>query len=243
MPKYFVTPDSVKDNEIFIEGDDAKHIGTVLRAKTGDRLTVCDGFNRDYECVIKEIEKTKVTLSIESQSECNSEPKLKITLFQALPKADKMELIIQKCTEIGVCQFVPVSTERAVVKIDKKDKSAKKTERWQKIAESAAKQSGRGIIPYVHEPVSFGEALKMASLLDGAIIPYELEEKNGIREFVESFKGKSLGIFIGPEGGFAQSEIEKAIKDGIKPITLGKRILRTETAGMVTAAILIYELG
>ena len=108
MPKYFVTPDSVKDNEIFIEGDDAKHIGTVLRAKTGDRLTVCDGFNRDYECVIKEIEKTKVTLSIESQSECNSEPELKITLFQALPKADKMELILQKCTEIGVCQFVPV---------------------------------------------------------------------------------------------------------------------------------------
>lgn len=243
MPKYFVTPESVKENKIFIEGEDAKHIGTVLRAKVGEKLTVCDGYNRDYECSIEEIGKSTVILSIESVSQCDAEPELKITLFQALPKADKMEMILQKCTEIGVCEFVPMSTERAVVKIDKKDKSAKKTQRWQKIAESAAKQSGRGIVPTVHEPVSFNEAVKMASLLDGTIIPYELEEKNGLKEFVKDFEGKSLGIFIGPEGGFAQNEVEKALESGFKSITLGKRILRTETAGMVTSAILIHELG
>lgn len=134
MPKYFVTPDSVKENEIIIEGEDAKHIGTVLRAKIGEKLTVCDGYNRDYECTIKEIEKTKVTLSIDSSSECGAEPKIKITLFQALPKADKMELILQKCTELGVCEFVPVATERAVVKLDKKDKGAKKN---RKVAENS----------------------------------------------------------------------------------------------------------
>ena len=242
MPKYFVTPDAVKENSIVIEGEDAKHIGTVMRAKVGEKLTVCDGYNRDYECTIEEIEKNKVTLSIDSSAECDVEPELKITLFQALPKADKMELILQKCTELGVTEFVPVATERAVVKLDKKDK-AKKTERWQKIVESAAKQSGRGVVPKVQEPVSFAEAVKMASLLDGSIIPYELEEENGLKEFAKDFKGKTLGIFIGPEGGFTQSEVEKCLEAGFKSITLGKRILRTETAGMVTAAILIYELG
>jgi len=242
MPKYFVTPDAVTENSIVIEGEDAKHIGTVLRARVGEKLTVCDGYNRDYECTIEEIEKNRVLLSIDSSAECEAESELKITLFQALPKADKMELILQKCTELGVTEFVPVATERAVVKLDKKDK-AKKTERWQKIAESAAKQSGRGVVPKVHEPVSFAEAVKMASLLDGSIIPYELEEENGLKEFAKDFKGKTLGIFIGPEGGFAQSEVEKCLEAGFKSITLGKRILRTETAGMVTAAILIYELG
>ena len=242
MPKYFVTPDAVKDSEIEITGEDAKHIGTVLRAKIGEKITVCDGYNNDYECVITEIEKQKVIAKIESKEECKAEAQTKITLFQALPKADKMELIIQKCTEIGVCEYVPVSTERAVVKIDK-SKSAKKVERWQKIAESAAKQSGRGIIPDVKDVMSFDEAIKMAKILDGAIIPYELEEERGIKEFAKGFEGKSIGIFIGPEGGFSKNEIEKAVSEGIMSVTLGRRILRTETAGIVASAVLLYELG
>ena len=242
MPKYFVTPDAVKDSEIEITGEDAKHIGTVLRAKLGEKITVCDGYNNDYECVISEIQKEKVVAKIESKEECQAEAQTKITLFQALPKADKMELIIQKCTEIGVCEYVPVSTERAVVKIDK-NKGAKKVERWQKIAESAAKQSGRGIIPEVKDVMSFDEAIKMAKALDGAIIPYELEEERGIKEFAKGFEGKSIGIFIGPEGGFSKNEIEKAVSEGIMSVTLGRRILRTETAGIVASAVLLYELG
>ena len=152
-----------------------------------------------------------------------------------------MELIIQKCVELGVYSVVPVNTERCIVKIDK-NKEKKKTDRWQKIAESAAKQSGRGIIPVIGQPVSFDSALKEAAAKDGAVIPYELEEKNGLKAFLDGFKGESLAIFIGPEGGFSAEEIEKAVKNGVVPITLGKRILRTETAGMTAIANTLFYL-
>lgn len=152
-----------------------------------------------------------------------------------------MELIIQKCVELGVDRIVAVSTERAIVKLDKKE--SKKLERWQKIAEAAAKQSGRGKIPEIGQQVlKFKEAVAEAKELDGAIIPYEKEQETGIRQFVQGFRGESIGVFIGPEGGFAEEEIALAQENGITPITLGKRILRTETAGMTTAAILLYEL-
>ena len=166
-----------------------------------------------------------------------------ITLFQGLPKADKMELIIQKAVELGACAIVPVITKRTIVRWDEK-KQDKKLARWQGIAESAAKQSGRGIIPKVTAPVSFSAALAQAGFMEAAVIPYEKAEgMEAAREKVRSMRGKkSIGVFIGPEGGFDTDEIEAAIKAGVCPITLGRRILRTETAGLTALSILMFEL-
>jgi len=242
MPKYFVSPENITGDIIVITGEDAKHLATVLRSEQGDIVEVCDCCGTDYCCEISVVDKKNITLKIKDKAPCLSEAKTKITLFQGLPKADKMELIIQKCVELGIEKIVPVATHRSVVKLDKKD-SVKKTERWQKIAESAAKQSGRGIIPQIGEAITFKEAVKLGAAAQGAIIPYEHEQKRGIREFVEDFSGSEIAIFIGPEGGFADEEIAFAMENGILSVTLGKRILRTETAGMATVAILIYELG
>lgn len=241
MPKFFVEPYQIKDNLIQVIGEDAKHIKTVLRSREGEEITLCDGLGTDYFCRIASLEEG-VTAEILSNEPCQSEPKTKITLYQGLPKADKMELIIQKCVELGVDRIVAVSTERCIVKLDKKEE--KKLDRWQKIAEAAAKQSGRGKIPEIAPKVlRFSEALAEAKNLSGAIIPYEKEENRGIRSFIEGFAGNEVGVFIGPEGGFTEDEIQGAIDAGVLPVTLGKRILRTETAGMTAIAILLYELG
>lgn len=223
-----------------ISGEDEKHIKTVLRAREGEEITLCDGMGMDYQCRILSLERG-VLAEIISKMPCETEPKTKITLYQGLPKADKMEWIIQKCVELGVDRIVAVSTERAIVKLDKKE--GKKLERWQKIAEAAAKQSGRGKIPEICQRVlKFSEAVTEAAELDGALIPYEKEQERGLRQFVRGFSGESVGIFIGPEGGFSEEEIALAEESGVLPVTLGKRILRTETAGMVTTALLLYEL-
>lgn len=241
MPKFFVEPHQIKENLIQVIGEDAKHIKTVLRSREGEEITLCDGLGTDYFCRIASLEEG-VTVEILSSEPCRSEPKTKITLYQGLPKADKMELIIQKCVELGVDRIVAVSAERCIAKLDKKEE--KKLERWQKIAEAAAKQSGRGKIPEIAPKVlRFSQALAEAKTLAGAIIPYEKEENRGLRSFVEGFSGEEIGVFIGPEGGFAEEEIQAAMDAGILPVTLGKRILRTETAGMTTIAILLYELG
>ena len=240
MPKFFFHKNDISRGQVQLFGEDEKHIKTVLRAREGEEITLCDGEGMDYQCRIASLERG-VLLDILSKDVCETEPKTKITLYQGLPKADKMELIIQKCVELGIDRIVAVSTERAIVKLDKKE--TKKLERWQKIAEAAAKQSGRGKIPEIGQQVlKFKEAVAEAKELDGAIIPYEREQETGIRQFVQNFKGESVGVFIGPEGGFADEEIALAQENGITPITLGKRILRTETAGMTTTAILLYEL-
>ncbi len=241
MPKFFFNKNDISRGQVQLFGENEKHIKTVLRARVGEELTLCDGEGMDYQCRIASMERG-VLLDILSKEVCETEPKTKITLYQGLPKADKMELIIQKCVELGVDRIVAVSTERAIVKLDKKE--SKKLERWQKIAEAAAKQSGRGKIPEIGQQVlKFKEAVAEAKELDGAIIPYEKEQETGIRQFVLGFQGESIGVFIGPEGGFAEEEIALAQENGITPITLGKRILRTETAGMTTTALLLYELG
>lgn len=240
MPKFFFNKNDIVRGQVQLFGEDEKHIKTVLRAKEGEEVTLCDGEGMDYQCRIASLERG-VLLDILSKEVCETEPKTKITLYQGLPKADKMELIIQKCVELGIDRIVAVSTERAIVKLDKKE--TKKLERWQKIAEAAAKQSGRGKIPEIGQQVlKFKDAVAEAKTLDGAIIPYEKEQETGIRQFVQNFQGESIGIFIGPEGGFSEEEIALAQENGVTPITLGKRILRTETAGMTTVAILLYEL-
>ncbi len=240
MPKFFVKKESIDDHTITLDGDNARHIGNVLRARVGDSITVCDGEGMDYECRISSITKDRVTAEITDISTNGSEPSVSITLYQGLPKADKMELVIQKCIEIGVDGIIPVSTEHSVVKLEGKED--KKLARWNKIAEAAAKQCGRGKIPAVGRVMSFDEAVKHAMSLDSAVIPYERERERGLRQFTDGFKGRSIGVFIGPEGGFSQSEIELARASGIIPVTLGRRILRTETAGLVAAVILLHEL-
>lgn len=244
MNRFFVDdPGAFSDRSVVITGEDVNHVKNVLRLKENDELIVSDGRGRDYHCRISGITNEEVVADICDICDNFSELSTEITLFQGFPKGDKMELIIQKTVELGVTRIVPVMTKRTVVKLDDK-KAKKKTERYNMIAESAAKQSGRGMIPEVTMPVSFAEAVSMAEKLDMNIIPYE--EAEGVeysRNIIKSIKGKkSLGIFIGPEGGFAQEEVEKALDAGASAITLGHRILRTETAGMAVISIIMFEL-
>ncbi len=240
MPKFFVDKNNIGEKNIEITGDDAKHISTVLRAKVDEEIIICDGYGTDYLCRLIGINKKQVLAEIIEKYENKNEPELKITLYQGLPKGDKMELVIQKCIEIGVDRIIPVITDNTVVKIG--DKAEKKNLRWNKIAEAAAKQCGRGKIPHVDKILSFKDAVETSKTLDGVIIPYENERKKNIREFVKSFRGKSIRIFIGPEGGFSENEITLCMENNISSVSLGKRILRTETAGLVTSVILLYEL-
>lgn len=242
MPRFFVTRSQVQNDEIVIQGNDVNHIKNVLRMSPGDELSLSDGEGMDYFCKIKSIEREEVRLSIENSWTSYVELPVKLYLFQGLPKGDKMELIIQKAVELGAFEIIPVRTKRAIVKLDDK-KEAKKIARWQQIAESGAKQSGRGLIPEIKSVMGFSEALAYAKSLDAALIPYEKAE--GIqktREIVHGLKGKkSVGIFIGPEGGFDEKEVEEALEMGIVPVTLGRRILRTETAGLTMLSILMFE--
>ena len=243
MQHFFVTPDQVKEDKIFIEGSDVNHMKNVLRMRLGEEVTVSDGNNRQYLCEINEYDNDMAILHIVEEMMTDTELPSKIYLFQGLPKQDKMELIVQKCVELGVYSVVPVATKRCVVKLDDK-KAKKKIERWQQIAESAAKQAGRGLIPEVQDVMSFKEALKYAKDLDVVLIPYELAEgMKETKQIISNIKpGQSVGIFIGPEGGFEKEEVEAAISKGAKAITLGKRILRTETAGLTTLSVLMFHL-
>ena len=243
MHHFFVTPEQVKESHIYIEGSDVNHIKNVLRMKLGEELCISDGTANEYLCKIESMDAEGICVAIQSVTEGGNELPSKIYLFQGLPKSDKMELIIQKAVELGVYEIVPVATKRAVVKLDDK-KASKKVERWNSIAESGAKQSGRNVIPKVTDVKSYKAAMEYASDLDVVLIPYELAEgMSETKEIISSIQpGQSVGIFIGPEGGFEVSEIEYAMEKGVKPITLGKRILRTETAGLTTLSILMYHL-
>lgn len=244
MHHFFVEPSQIQGNHIFIDGPDVNHIRNVLRMNPGEEVNVTDGTGEKvYRCAIASIGEDKVELNIMWAQEKGMELPSKIYLFQGLPKSDKMELIIQKAVELGVYEIIPMATARAVVKLDQK-KAAAKVKRWQAISESAAKQSKRLLIPEVKEPVKFSEALKLASDLDVRLIPYELAEgMDGTRRIIQSVKpGQSVAVFIGPEGGFEEAEVELAKEAGFQAITLGRRILRTETAGMTVLSILMYQL-
>ena len=245
MQRFFVEPHQIDEeaHQIHITGSDVNHISNVLRMKTGEELWISDGSKYEYRCTIESFEPDEVLLHIVYSQEPEYELPCRIYLFQGLPKADKMELIIQKAVELGAYEIIPVETKRCVVKLDGR-KSATKTARWQQIAESAAKQSKRMLIPNVHEVLTFREALKYAESMDVRLVPYELAR--GMQETKEILAGiepgQSVGIFIGPEGGFEEKEIEAAIEGGAKPITLGRRILRTETAGLAILSVLMFQL-
>ena len=240
MPKYFTLPENISGDTIQLDEETSLHLSRVLRCGIGDKITVGDGSDIDYDCEIADITKKCVTAKILDKHLNLNEPSVKITLYQGLPKGDKMELIIQKCVEIGVCGIIPVKTARSIVNWDKK--ADKKIERWNKIAKSAAEQCGRGKIPAVGEIMTFKQAVEDSKKYSGRLIPYENEQKNGLKQFCDNFTGESIAVFIGPEGGFSPEEIELARQSGILPVTLGKRILRTETAGLVTAVILLHRL-
>ena len=243
MQNFFVYDWQVQGDMVTIEGADVNHIVNVLRMKVGEEVSVHDDVNRKYLCRIAELQEDKVCLSILEQQTSDTELPCRIYLFQGLPKGDKMEWIIQKGVELGAYAIVPVATKRAVVKLDEK-KAQKKVARWNSIAESAAKQSGRGMIPEVLPVMKFSEALQFAKDLDLNLIPYEKAE--GIadtKQRIEKIRpGQSIGIFIGPEGGFEEAEVEMAKEMQAIPVTLGRRILRTETAGMTMLSILMYHL-
>lgn len=243
MHHFFVTPSQVSGDRIYIDGSDVNHICNVLRMKKGEKLQISDGNNKKYICQIDEMIAEKVFLQIVEEKIGDTELPSKIYLFQGLPKSDKMELIVQKAVELGAYEIIPVSTKRAVVKLDAK-KASKKVERWNSIAEGGAKQSGRTLVPKVREVMGYKEALSYAKELDVVFIPYELAEgMEQTKELIEQIdKGQSVGIFIGPEGGFEKEEVEQAMEIGAEPITLGKRILRTETAGLTILSILMYHL-
>lgn len=243
MHRFFADPSQIKEKEILLTGTDVNHIRNVLRMRIGEEILVSNGQGTDYHCRLESIDDASVTASIMWRLDGNAELPISITLFQGLPKGDKLEFIIQKCVELGAARIVPVSTRRTIVKLDAKKEQAKK-KRWMGISESAAKQSGRGIVPEVTRVMDFSEALKEAKSMDVCLIPYELAK--GIehtREVCTSIKpGQSVGIFIGPEGGFEEEEVSQAIEAGAVPLTLGKRILRTETAGMALISVLAYLL-
>ena len=244
MYQFFVEPEQIQKDRIVITGKDVNHIKNVLRMKSGEEISVSNGKDgKEYRCGIVELYDEEIICELRFIKEDGMELPSRIYLFQGLPKADKMELIIQKAVELGVYEIIPVSTRRAVVKLDEK-KAKSKVSRWQGIAEAAAKQSKRGIIPKVQDVMNFREAIEYSGCAKIKMIPYELSEgMDQTRKLIEGLKpGEDIAIFIGPEGGFDKEEIEMASDNGISPITLGRRILRTETAGMTVLSILMYHL-
>ena len=243
MHRFFVEPSQIGEKEIVITGPDVNHIRNVLRMRAGEELLAADGQGSEYSGILRELQDSEIRAEICRKLSGSAELPSRITLFQGLPKSDKMDLIIQKCVELGVFRIVPVTTKRTVVKLDaKKEESRRK--RWTAVSESAAKQSGRGIIPEISGVQSFREAVEEAGELDVCLIPYEKAENMArTREILSGIPaGASIGVFIGPEGGFEEEEVREAMEAGARPITLGRRILRTETAGMAVLAMLGYLL-
>ena len=240
MNRFFVRPEDISDNSATIAGEDVKHIAKVLRMQCGDRVMLSDGCGYEYTAEIADISRERVELRLLDKRPCHAEPKRRITLYQGLPKAGKMELIIQKCVELGINAIVPVAAERSVVRVKPGEYGAKRT-RYQRIAYEAAKQSGRGIIPHIGELTTF----KIADMspYDLILIAYEDEHKTGLKEVLRANMGaESIAVIIGPEGGLEVSEVESLIDRGGRAVSLGRRILRTETAGMAAAAMILYEL-
>lgn len=243
MYHFFSEHEHIHDTYIDIVGSDVNHIKNVLRLKTGDSLLISSGDNIDYTCHIAQIDEEHIRADIDSVDERGRELAFKIYLFQGLPKADKMELVIQKAVELGAFEVIPVAMKRSVVKLDAK-KAESKVKRWNAIAESAAKQSKRSILPQVSDVVTFAQAVKMAENCQIKLLPYECADgMEKTKRLIENITpGQDIAVFIGPEGGFDLDELELAKEAGCEIITLGKRILRTETAGMMLLSVLMYHL-
>lgn len=240
MNRFYISKEQIDHDHALISGDDAKHISTVLRLKSGDHVILCNGECTDFDACIEQVEKSRVTFRLISSSACDSEPQTKVTLYQGLPKAGKLESIIQKSVELGVNEIVPFAAKRSVVRISKKDFSSKLA-RYQRIAYEAAKQCGRGIIPKVCDCIETEDINPLG--FDMFLLPYEDEQNTTLKKALKSAgRTNTVGFAIGPEGGFDPAEAAFLREKGALSVTLGKRILRTETAGPATLAMLFYEL-
>ena len=275
MPKFFVKNDQIKENKIQIIGQDVEHIKKVLRLDIDDNIKICNvDTNKNYICGISKINETSIECTIFKEIQETSESNVHINVFQGLPKFDKMELIIQKSVELGANEITPVAMKRCVVKLNEKDK-AKKIERWQKISESAAKQSGRDTIPKINNVINISKICELLPQYDAVLVAYENEKENTLKNELQKLKIKfneskqyeskqdtsrlsdeklndlnckienkkiKIGIVIGPEGGLEPKDVETLQQNGCKMITLGKRILRTETVALNMISIIMYEL-
>ncbi len=246
MSKFFVKTNQIENNKINIIGEDVNHIKNVLRLNVNDKINICDNDNsKNYKCEIINISSNKIECEILEELQESSEGNVNLHIFQGLPKADKMELVIQKGTELGVSKFIPVNLKRCIVKISEKDES-KKIDRWRKIAEVAAKQCGRDLIPIVTNVENINTLCEKIKEYDLAIVAYENEKENYIKNELKKIKNQKeqykIAVIIGPEGGIDEEEIKKLKASGAKIVTLGKRILRTETVAMQVSSIIMYEL-
>ena len=246
MPKFFVENNQIKNDTIYIKNQDVNHIKKVLRKNIEDEITICnEDTKQDYLCKITNIEENEITCKILKELETNVESNIEVSIFQGLPKADKMELIIQKSVELGVHDITPIEMKRCVVKLKEKDKT-KKIERWQKISEVAAKQCGRNYIPKINNIENLKEISEKIKDYDVVLVAYEEEKENTLKNELELLKKDNdnikIAVVIGPEGGIDKEEIEVLKRNGAKIITLGKRILRTETVALNVLSIIMYEL-
>lgn len=241
MHRFFIRQEDIFKDGITIEGEDVQHISRVLRLKEGDKIVLCDQSGTDYLVSIADISKHSIRTDIISKEASKGEPSIEVVLYQGIPKSTKMDLIIQKCTEMGITRIVPVMTARTVVKLESDKDEAKKVARWTKIAEEAAKQSARGVVPQIDMPVNLEQALKDSKSLDVVLIPYEWEVEMSVKGALQGKAPKNVGFFIGPEGGFDTYEIDKAKQNNVIPVTLGNRIMRTETAGFAMLTCIMYE--
>jgi 16S rRNA (uracil1498-N3)-methyltransferase len=243
MHKFFVSKNNIVGDKAVIDGDDVKHIYKVLRLENGDKVNINNCEGKEYLGEIISIDKKEVKVNLLEELKVSNESNLNIVLFQGLPKSTKMDLIVQKGTELGMSEITPIITERVIVKNEMGEFT--KTERWKRIALEACKQSKRSLIPEINTPIEFKVLLEKTKEFDLVVVPYESAEDYGIKELIESidYEVKNVAIVIGPEGGFEDSEIKELMENGSKVVTLGPRILRTETAGFVCATLLQYELG
>lgn len=244
MHRFYVTEEQINQNLFMITGPDVNHIKNVLRMKPGEEIVICNGQGKDCYCIIKRVSDTGIEAEVDQVKDTGTELPVRISLFQGLPKLDKLELIIQKAVELGVYEIIPIMTARSVVRLEDRKKEEKKLSRWQSIAESAAKQSGRGIIPRILPVMTFKEAINYAGKLELSLIPYENSKgMSNTRQAMDRIKGcQNAGVMIGPEGGFEEAEIRLAEANHILPVSLGRRILRTETAGLAVLSMMMLIL-
>ena len=247
MPKFFVTTNQIEGNTIIIQNEDVNHIKNVLRAKIDDTIDICDCMtSKNYICKIEQIKEKDIYCHIVDEIESHVEPHIQVSIFQGLPKADKMELVIQKSVELGVYDITPVEMKRCVVKLNDKDK-IKKIQRWQKISEGAAKQSGRDRIPKINPIVNIHTLCENMKEYDLVLVAYENEKVHTLKQELKKVKNDNhkemkIAIVIGPEGGIDKEEIAKFEEYHAKIITLGNRILRTETVALNMLSVIMYEL-
>ncbi|ONI41524.1 hypothetical protein AN640_07920 [Candidatus Epulonipiscium fishelsonii] len=242
MKKFFVSPDKIADNKVIIEGSDYNHIINVFRLKMNDKLLINDRHGNEFTCIITSVEKLSLVATIEDKFILSTEPKTKVTLFQSLIKPEKMEFVLQKSVELGVYQIIPLITERCVIKLDS-SKMENKVNRWKKIIEAAAKQSGRNLIPEIKLPVKFNKIIDYVNETDLNIIPYEKETQVSLKTILRKNIETNINVVIGPEGGFTEEEINQVKINNFNCATLGKRILRSETAALTVISNIMYELN